>query len=79
MRVGNRGFVRRDLRGELLHRGSLGVGLLPGREFAELGIALQVEIGVGQIGFILRLLGLGLIERRLEWPRIDMGEQVALS
>ncbi len=58
--------------------GALGIGLLPGREFAELGVALQVEIGVGQIGFVLRLLGLGLIERRLEGPRIDLGQQVAL-
>ena len=40
-------------------------------------IALQVEIGVGEIGLVLRLLGLGLIERRLERPRIDLDQRVA--
>ena len=62
---------------ELRDGGALGVGLLPGREFAELGIALQVEIGVGEIGFVLRLLGLGLVERGLERPRIDLDQRVA--
>ena len=47
-------------------------------EFAELGVALQIEIGVGEIGLVLRLLGLGLVERGLERPRIDLGQQVAL-
>ena len=59
------GVVGRDLRGQLLHGGTLGIGLLLGREFAELGVALQVQIGVGEIGLVLRLLGLGLIERGL--------------
>ena len=72
------GIVGRDLRGQLRNGGALGVGLLPGREFAELGVALQIQIGVGQIGLILRLLGLGLIERRLVRPGIDLDQQVAL-
>ena len=76
--IGNRGFVRSDLGVKLLHHRSLSVGLLPRREFAELGIALQVEFGVGEIGFILRFLGLGLVERGLVRPWIDLGEQVAL-
>src|SRR5207237_5670007 len=67
-----------DLRGQLGYGGTLGVGLLPGREFTKLGVALQVEIGIGQIGLILGFLGLGLSERRLEWARIDLGRQVAL-
>ncbi len=76
--VENRCIVGGDLRGQLRHGGSLGVGLLPGSEFAEPGEALQVQIGIGEIGLILRLLGLGLIERRLERPGVDLGEQVAL-
>ena len=64
-----------DLRGQLRDGGALGIGLLPGREFAELGEALQVEIGVGEIGLVLGLLGLGLVERGLERPRIDLDQQ----
>ena len=67
--VGDRGVVGGDLRDQLLHQRSLGVGLLLGREFAERGVALQVELGVGEIGFVLRLLGLGLIERGLKYGR----------
>ena len=78
LRVGDRGVVGRDLRGQLRDGGALGVGLLPRGEFAELGEALQVEIGVGEIGLVLRLLGLGLVERRLERPRIDLDQQIAL-
>ena len=77
LRVGDRGVVGGDLRGQLRDGGALGVGLLPGGEFAELGVALQVEIGVGEIGFVLRLLGLGLVERSLERPRIDLDQRVA--
>jgi hypothetical protein len=58
--------------------GALGIGLLPGREFAELGVALQIEIGVGKVRLVLRLLGLGLIQRRLEGARIDLDQGVAL-
>ena len=71
-------IVGRDLRGQLLNGGALGIDLLPGREFAELGVALQIQIGVGEIGLVLFLLGLGLIERRLVRPGIDLDEQVAL-
>ena len=66
-----------NLRGQLGDGGALGVGLLPGREFSELGKALQIEIGIGEIGFVLGLLGGGLIERRLERPRIDLDQGVA--
>ena len=76
--VGDRRVIGRDLRGQLLHGGALGVGLLLGREFAELGVALQIEIGVGEIGLVLDLLGLGLVERRLVGPGIDLDQQVAL-
>ncbi len=72
------GVVGGDLRGQLRDGGALRVGLLPGGEFAELGEALQVEVGVGEIGFVLGLLGLGLVERGLERPRIDLDQRVAL-
>ena len=39
--------------------GTLGVGLrLAGREFAELGEALQIQIGVGEIGLVPAFLAL---------------------
>ena len=52
--------------------------LLPRGELAELGVALQVQLGVGEVGLVLRLLGLRLIERGLEGPGIDLGQEVAL-
>ena len=76
--VGDRGVVGRDLRGQLRHGGALGVGLLAGCEFAELGEALQIEIGVGEAGLVLRLLGLGLIERGLDRGGVDLDQHVAL-
>ena len=76
--VEDRRIVGRDLRGQLRNGGALGVGLLPGREFAELGVALQIQIGVGEIGLILGLLGLGLVQRRLIRPGIDLDQQIAL-
>ena len=78
LRVGDRGFVGGDLGGELGDGGALGVGLLPRREFAELGVALKVEIGVGEIRLVLLLLGLGLVERGLERAGVDLDQQIAL-
>ena len=76
--VGNGRNVGRDLRRHLLNGGTLGIQLLPGRELAELGVSLQIQVGIGQIGLVLFLLGLGLIERSLIWSGIDFSEQVAL-
>ena len=38
----------------------------------------EVFLGRGELGLVLRLLGLGLVERGLEQARIDLGEHVAL-
>jgi len=80
LRVGDGGVVGRELGCAVncATVGARGVGLLPGCELAELGETLQIEIGVGQIGFILGLLGLGLIERCLVRPGVDLDQQVAL-
>ena len=40
--------------------------------------ACEVLLGRGELGLVLRLLGLGLIERGLEQARIDLGQHVAL-
>ena len=40
--------------------------------------ASRSSLGVGEIGLVLRFLGHRLLERGLEGPRIDLGEQVAL-
>ena len=47
--VEDRRVVGGDLRRQLRDGGALGIGLLPGREFAEFGEALQIEIGVGKV------------------------------
>ena len=78
LRIENGCRVGLDLRRQLRDGGALGIGLLPGCEFAELGKALQIEIGVGETGFVLGFLGLGLIERRLERPRINLDQRIAL-
>ena len=78
LRIEDGGVVGRDLRGKLRHGGALGVGLLPGGELAEFNEALQIEIGVGEIGLVLLLLRFGLVERGLERPGIDLDKQVAL-
>ena len=77
LRVLDQRRVGGNLRGQLLDGRALRIGLLPGCEFAEPGEALQVEFGVGEIGFVLDLLGLGLVERSLERPRIDLDQRVA--
>ena len=77
LRVLDQRRVGLNLRRQLRDGGALRIGLLPGREFAELGKALQVEVGVGKVGFVLGLLGLGLIEGGLERPRIDLDQRVA--
>ena len=37
----------------------------------------EVLLERDELGLVLRLLGLGLIERRLEQPRVDLGQNVA--
>src|SRR5271168_3336918 len=69
-----RGVDRRgvggDRGGELQHQGVLRVELLLGGEvlLSERGEASEIELGVGEIGLVLRLLGDRLIERGLKWP-----------
>src|SRR4029453_3969700 len=40
-------------------------------------VALDIERGLAELRLGLRQLRLGLIERRHEWPRIDLEEHVA--
>src|SRR5262249_22864308 len=55
------------------------VCLLAGQVFrGQCQIALQVSLGALQLRLILRLRGARLPERRLEWPWIDLRQQVAL-
>ena len=70
-----------DLRGQLVDQRVLGVELLLRGEtlLGQRRIAGEVELGVGESGLVLLLLGFRLIERGLERPRVDFGEQVALA
>ena len=43
----------------------------------ELGIALEIELGAGQLGLVLLLGRLGLLQRRLVGPRIDLKQRLA--
>ena len=60
--------------------GLLRIGLLLGAGVGggQLLIAGKVELLVGQLGFVLRLLGDGLVVLRLIDRGIDLGEDVAL-
>ena len=50
-------------------------GLEPGAE--ELGIAVEIELGAGELGLVLLLGRLRLFERRLVGPRIDLEQRIA--
>ena len=41
-------------------------------------VTVEIELGVLQVGLVLRLLGERLIESRLIGPRIDLHESIAL-
>ena len=72
-------LILRHQRLILRHGGALGVGLL-GRGVGiggKPGIAGEVDACIGQIGLVLRLLGLGQIQRGLIAAWVDLGEQVA--
>ena len=45
---------------------------------ASVAVAREIELGVGEIGLVLRFLGHGLVERRLERSRVDLGQKIAL-
>ena len=68
-----------DLRFLLFDERGLGVDLLLGdSERANLGVALEVALGIGEQRLVERLLGCGLVERGLEGPRVDLQQQIAL-
>ena len=79
-----RGVDRRgvggDRGGELQHHGVLRVELLLGGEvlLGERRVASEIELRVGEIGLVLRLLGDGLVERGLKRSRVDLGQKIAL-
>ena len=75
----DRGVVGRDRGLELIDLGLLLVDdLLRGdvREHQRLR-AREVLLGRGELGLVLRLLGLGLVERGLEQARVDLRQHVA--
>ena len=73
------GLVGLHLRGVLRDQRALGVGLLlvDGVGGGELLVAREIDLGVGELRFVLRLLGDGLIELRLVGGRIDARQHVA--
>ena len=77
--VGNDRLVGRDLRFQLRHQRALrGHGLLAGQFLRrQLGIALQVQPGVGQLGLVLALGRHRLVQRGLVGARIDLRQHVA--
>src|SRR5215467_15013511 len=79
-RVFDRRLVGLHNRGVLRHQSALGIGLLladcVGR--SEPFIALKVELRVGKLSFVLRLLGNRLVELRLVGDGIDTREDITL-
>ncbi len=71
-------LILRHLRFELGHHRLLRVGLLGGGvgRRGQLGVARQVDAGVGQIGLVLRLLRHRLIDGRLIGARVDARQHV---
>ena len=76
----DRGLVGRDRRLELIDLGLLLVDVLLGLEvlLRQRLEADEILFGAIRAGLVLRLLGLGLVERGLEQARIDLGQHVAL-
>src|SRR5439155_15045503 len=72
-------LVPTDLRLELRHGGALRIDLLFWSEVARRQIteALQVELCVGEIGFVLHLFCSSLVERGLKGTRIDLRQEIA--
>jgi hypothetical protein len=70
--VENRCLISGNLRLELFDICGLGVDRLLGGELAELGGACKIALRVGEVGFVLCFLGVGLIERGLEGPGINL-------
>ncbi len=68
-----------ELSRQLRHQRSLRIELLLGCEiaFGQRLVAVEVTLRVFDVRLILLLLGLRLIESRLEGARVDLGEEVA--
>jgi len=79
-----RGVDRRgvggDRGGQLQHHGVLRIELLLGGEvlLGERCKTSKIELCVGEIGLVLRLLGYGLVERGLKRPGVDLGQKISL-
>ena len=43
----------------------------------QLAVALEIELGAGELRLVALLGGVRLVERRLERPRIDLEQQIA--
>ncbi len=78
--VFDRGLVGLHLRGILGDQRPLGIGLLAvdGVGGRQSFIAIEIDLGVGEYRFVLRLLGHRLIELRLIGGGIDARQHVAL-
>src|SRR5262249_48669541 len=72
-------LIAANLRLQLSHDGPLRISLLLRGEVArhEIGVALQVEFRVGEIGLVLHLFGDRLVERGLKGARIDLRHEIA--
>ena len=40
--------------------------------------AIEIDLRIGQLGFIAREVRFGLLQGRLKWPRVELGDQIAL-
>src|SRR4029077_979959 len=75
----DRRLIALDLCLELRHRGALRIDLLFWSEVArgQIAEALQVELCVGEIGFVLHLFCGSFVERGVKGTRIDLRQEIA--
>jgi hypothetical protein len=73
----NGGLIALNRRLELANQRGLRVHALLRGKVMQVDKTLQIALGVFELRFVFCLYGFRLIQRRLIWSRIDLGQQIA--
>src|ERR1700730_16880454 len=71
------GLISLDRRLELANQRVLRVHALLRGKVMQVEKTLQISLGVFQLRFVFCFYGFRLVQRRLKWSRIDLGQQIA--